>query len=80
MAFLFFFLAPSMNGRAQLLDSVEGEAFICDRKVEVPLQPKIRVLYRFQAQDPKIGLFVKQGSLRALMGDHPICNTSAQIC
>ena len=42
-----------------MLDSDEGEAYICDREVEVPLQPKIRVLDRFQAQDLKIGSFVK---------------------
>ena len=42
-----------------MLDSDEGEAYICDREVGVLLQPKIRVLDRFQAQDPKIGSFVK---------------------
>ena len=42
-----------------MLDSDEGEAFICDREVEVPLQPKIQVLNCFQARDPKIESFVK---------------------
>ena len=42
-----------------MLDSDEGEAFICDWEVGVLLQPKIRVLDRFQAQDLKIGSFVK---------------------
>ena len=50
-----------------MLDSDEGEAFICDWEVGFLLQPKIRVLDRFQAQDPKIGSFVKYGSLRALV-------------
>ena len=40
-----------------MLDSDEGEAYICNREVGVLLQPKIRVLDRFQAQDLKIGSF-----------------------
>ena len=50
-----------------MLESDEGEAFNCDREIGVPLQLKIWVLDRFQAQDPKIGSFVKYGSLRALV-------------
>ena len=42
-----------------MLNSDEGEAYICDKEVGVLLQPKIRVLDRLQAQDPKIGSFVK---------------------
>ena len=42
-----------------MLDSDEEEAFICDREVGVLLQPKIRVVDHFQAQDSKIGSFVK---------------------
>ena len=42
-----------------MLESDEGEAFNYDREIGVPLQLKIRVLDRFQAQDPKIGSFVK---------------------